>query len=582
MTCTHVVLRALGGGVCPVCPDERARDALMAIAAKWNKPTGDVVRPVVEQTATAILPGESADVLSGASALSFITHEQVIAERCKRSLSYFVQVAWKIVLPATPLEWGPHLEAVCLHIQRQLEERAKTVADPEHKLLGQKLGINIPPRSGKTLIVQVFATAWAWIRWPALQILCMSANTTMLKQSAMQFREIINSDWYRANFATWTIREEQDATLDTGNTASGVRRARGFGSQVIGLGCDWMIIDDPHGADDSEREVQSALESWDTSLGNRINDARTTMMTLVMQRLREKDLSGHLKNVFTWLILPMEYEGEAPSSVYGWKDWRTTIGEVLHARFPPEYLAAEKLRLGSYGYAGQMQQRPAPLEGGRIKRAFWNFCRITDIPIGLHGRPAGCHDHDPYVIKRNKRGGLDVDWLALSLDPAVKKTDRGSLWGMLMMAGKDERVFVLDDRSTRGDTSDIKPILTSMILQWEPQRLIIEEAASWKAVVDWLTELCARGGIKDADGESVIVPVETIKPYGEWEQRVDAFLSTYEAGHVHLLDGAPWASAVVEEHAMFPNGENDDRIDALVQAIRRNKTHVPRRWMGWK
>lgn len=555
MSCAHAVARSLADGHCVIC---------------------DGPPPLTREQEVALLEQEEralADELA-----------QLDAAAARLDLAEFVKQAWPVIFPSVKLEWGPHLDAVCLHVQRQLEERAMALRDSEHKVKGQRLGINIPPRTGKTLMVQVFATAWAWIRWPEVQILCLSANITMLKQSALQFREIINSSWYQSRFQpSWRIRDEQDATLDVGNTSGGVRRGRGFGSQVIGLGCDWMIIDDPHGADDSEREVATAIEAWDTSLGNRINDPRTTIVTLVMQRLRERDLSGHLRGVFDWLVLPMEYEGSSDPTVYGWRDWRTEVGQVLHSRFPRDYLAAERLRLGSYGYAGQMQQRPAPLEGGRIKRAFWSFCRIEGREVGPRPRPTGCDQAcDPYIIRRNRYGDPDLDWLVLSLDPAVKKTERGSLWGMGVVAGKGERVFLLDDRSTRGDTSDIKPVLERMILDWRPQRLVVEEAASWKAIVDWLQELCARGGIRDEKGDAVTVPVETIKPYGEWEQRVDAFLPTYEARLVHLLEGAPWAVDVVEEHAMFPNGENDDRIDYLVQAMRARKVNPARQWMRWR
>jgi hypothetical protein len=36
---------------------------------------------------------------------------------------------------------------------------------------------------------------------------------------------------------------------------------------------------------------------------------------------------------------------------------------------------------------------------------------------------------------------------------------------------------------------------------------------------------------------------------------------------MYSLDGAPWVQAFIGEHAVFPNGQDDGRIDALAQLI---------------
>ena len=40
-----------------------------------------------------------------------------------------------------------------------------------------------------------------------------------------------------------------------------------------------------------------------------------------------------------------------------------------------------------------------------------------------------------------------------------------------------------------------------------------------------------------------------------------------QQGMVSLLDGAAWLDDFVEEHAVFPNGNHDDRVDALSQCM---------------
>src|ERR1019366_4713742 len=58
----------------------------------------------------------------------------------------------------------------------------------------------------------------------------------------------------------------------------------------------------------------------------------------------------------------------------GWKDPRTDEGELIcEERFGRTEVEALKVKLGSYAAAGQLQQRPAPLEGGMCKRTWWKY-----------------------------------------------------------------------------------------------------------------------------------------------------------------------------------------------------------------
>ena len=93
-----------------------------------------------------------------------------------------------------------------------------------------------------------------------------------------------------------------------------------------------------------------------------------------MQRLHELDLTGHLMELggYEILCLPAEYE---PHHQFVWPDDpRTAPGELLWPdRIPHEELDGIKRSLGSYGAAGELQQRPAPDEGGILKRPWWRW-----------------------------------------------------------------------------------------------------------------------------------------------------------------------------------------------------------------
>lgn len=86
---------------------------------------------------------------------------------------------------------------------------------------------------------------------------------------------------------------------------------------------------------------------------------------------------------------------------------------------------------------------------------------------------------------------------------------------------------------------------------------MIEDKANGPAIITTL-----RGEIGG------IVP---INPRGTKEARANAIAPDIEAGNVYLPRPsiAPWVNEYVEEWASFPNGQNDDQVDATTQALDR-------------
>ena len=94
-----------------------------------------------------------------------------------------------------------------------------------------------------------------------------------------------------------------------------------------------------------------------------------------MQRLHERDLCGHLleRGGYTHLCLPARYEHTRPTL---WPDdpSRRRKAELLWPEHIPEPALQETEKsLGSFRAAGQLQQRPAAVEGELLKRSWWQF-----------------------------------------------------------------------------------------------------------------------------------------------------------------------------------------------------------------
>ncbi len=515
---------------------------------------------------------------------------QVRALYAEASFAEFCRQAWHTVEPSTKLEWNWHHDLICMVVQGMFEEWMRAKDDELFVQQVRNAVLNVPPGSLKSRLLSVFFPVWCWVHRPGWKVICLSVNEDATLRDARASREVIRSKWYQESFRPdWKIKGDQDAVSNYGNTAGGERLSRPQGSEIVGLRADALIIDDPNNPLEAEnrktRDDVNAL--WDTNIFNRVNDLRRSLRIGVQQRTNAGDWTGHViqqtgawsptnPDGWLWVVLPAEFE-LARRCVTPWgSDPRTIEGESIQpSRLPASVLESERRRF-RWQYAGQMQQRPTLAEGGRVQRAYWGFCRLAagvrpevDELGNQRPRPARCSEGDALVIpKAHHAAGWDLDWIVISVDPAAKKTERGSLYGMLVIAGKGGRRFVLDDRSQRGELPEIIAVLKKMIQVWAPDRVLIEAKAAGGPIMETLQECLASGDIRDAQNRPMMVVLEAIEPgSADKEVRLEACLPYLEMGMVYLLDGAPWLDDFVEELSLFPQGLHDDRVDALSQCL---------------
>ena len=134
---------------------------------------------------------------------------------------------------------------------------------------------------------------------------------------------------------------------------------------------DRVLYDDPHSVEGALSDLQrkTVLRVFSETVTTRLNSPERSAIVIVMQRLHEQDLSGHILERelgYEHLCLPMEFEADRRCiTAIGFRDPREEDGELLFsARFPGEVVARDKRAMGELGTAGQFQQRPTPRGGG--------------------------------------------------------------------------------------------------------------------------------------------------------------------------------------------------------------------------
>src|SRR5258706_3086387 len=115
---------------------------------------------------------------------------------------------------------------------------------------------------------------------------------------------LMASDWYQRLFRTRLASQKQSLQEFLTNE-NGFRLATSVGGVLTGRGADFIIIDDPLKPDEALSETQrNAVNNWyDHTLVSRLNDKRTGCIILIMQRLHEDDLVGHVLDAEPWKLI---------------------------------------------------------------------------------------------------------------------------------------------------------------------------------------------------------------------------------------------------------------------------------------
>lgn len=300
---------------------------------------------------------------------------------CERSLYAFVKRAWQEIEPGTPFVENWHIKTVCAYLE----------AFHRGELPDKRLIINIPPGMMKSILLVCY-NAWAWIDQPHLRFLSIANADDLSTRDSLRVKAIITSEWYQKNWPLSLLKDQNEKTLFV-NEKRGHRESQGITACTTGKRGDVLLLDDlldaKHAFSDIKRQYVN--DAWDQALTSRLNDMVHSGVILIMQRLHEKDITGHLlsktKSKWTHLMIPMRYEGQQTFDAGkdinrpALNDPRKKRGELLFSkRFPLKSIEQLEEDLGEYGAAGQLQQRPQPSGGGILKSTWWRIWP-DDLPL---------------------------------------------------------------------------------------------------------------------------------------------------------------------------------------------------------
>ena len=449
----------------------------------------------------------------------------------RRSLKDFTKNSWQAIEPGRDFYDNWHIDAVSDHLQAVVEGDIK------------RLIINIPPRHMKSISVAVALPAWAWTIQPEKKFLYASYAGSLSIRDSVKCRRLLDSRWYKEHFGeTFKLTSDQNQKQRFENNKTGARIATSVDGALTGEGGDIIVIDDPHNVRESESSTvrEGVLEWWDQAMQTRLNDPKTGAFIIIMQRVHENDLTGHilsneLGDEWDHLCLPARYEVGHPTitrSTLNFFDPRTEEGELLWPdRIDDKTLTNLERSLGSYAAAGQLQQRPMPKGGGILKAEWWVPWEKEELPSNIE-----------YVLQ--------------SWDTAFSTKENSSYsarttWGVFRSNGQ-VNVIVIDMWYDRVSYPELRKIAQESYEEWEPDAVLIEKKASGQSL---LQDLRMAG-----------IPVLEYSPDRDKQARAHASSALLEDGRIYFPFNKKWAKDLIDICAAFPAGDNDDIVDTCTQA----------------
>ena len=283
-------------------------------------------------------------------------------ELVRHDLYAFIELAFAELNRSTPFRPNWHIEVLAAKLE---QVRAGKI---------RRLIINVPPRSLKSHCGSIAFPAWLLGHDPSAQILTVSYAQGLSDKPARDCLALMSSPAYTKLFPT-RLSPQKQATAEFETTAKGYRLSTSVGGIITGRGADFIIIDNPLKPEDALSEVsRKAVNDWyDNTLYSRLNNKVTGAIILIMQRLHEDDLVGHVLQQERWEVVSFpaiaeqdeEYLIDTP---YGLTQLGRKAGEALHPEHEPlKTLANTRATVGEYNFAAQYQQAPTPPEGVVIK-----------------------------------------------------------------------------------------------------------------------------------------------------------------------------------------------------------------------
>lgn len=408
---------------------------------------------------------------------------------------------------------------------------------------------------------------WALDRDPSARIMYVSYDADKAVREAGEALDFARE---HRDVLRFDLRPDIQARGRWNTRQGGGIYATGVGGSIVGYPASVMLGDDLLGGwvDAHSARIRATVWNIYKSQMRMRMQSESDPIVLAGTRWHPLDptgmaLSEQGLDVQPWTLIRIPHIAEEPNLDDPIPEMRLPDplgrepGEPLQ-RFSLAEVLARSRSLGSYLSAGLEQQRPAPEEGGELKRAWWKWA--TSLPPAYDDAVASWDT--AFRDKETSDFVVGQVWGRTGADFWMAEQIRGH-FGMGMTQLAIALLAVRHPYVTRHyvENAGAGPEVMEQLRIARPDFEITDEQAGQLGMTEVeraAVQAVVRRGVPG------ILPVN---PKGSKEVRARAEAGLLEAGNCHLLFGDPGALSLVEEAASFPNSINDDQVDAWSQAM---------------
>lgn len=438
------------------------------------------------------------------------------------TLEKYFEEAWPLILPNRELVSSWHIGYILEHL---------TAVDRGQIL---RLVINIPPRHLKSSLISVAWPTWSWTDKPWLKWIFSSYAAALSEKHSLDRRRLIESPWYQQRWGDTTrLESDQNKKTEFQNTQGGVMIATSVGGAITGKGGNRIVIDDGINPEQAEStaERETAIRYYQTTLSTRLDDKKIDAIVVVEQRTHHLDLTGTVLKEGGWTHVCIPAQAPAQTVVKFPLSGREVIREdgsvICDEREDKATLTTQKAVMGSRAYSAQYQQDPLAADSGYFHMAWWQY--YGQLPVS----------------------DVIYHW---SWDTAMEEGQENDYSVGILFGHRAHGTFVEHIVRGRWQYPELKRMMLEQWAARPAQALLIEDKVSGKS----LAQDIAR---------NTNLPVIPVKVAGDKVFRASLCSPYVEARRVFLKTGAAWVADFLEETSTFPQGANDDQVDAFTQGM---------------
>lgn len=508
------------------------------------------------------------------------------------SLYEFAKQAWSIVRPGDAFVEGAIFRNMCDHAQAVVRGDIK------------KLGLAVPPRHGKSLVINVFMMVWAWIHKPQMRFIFTSYSSRLANRDSMACRDLIRSKWFQDRWGKrFKFKEDQNTQAIFSNDRGGFRIATTPGGMATGDGADIIVADDITSVEESFSPValETAWRYWTQTMTMRFHNPESIARIVTMQRTRVTDLLGRLiAEGFGYEVFTAPLEAE-PHRIYYSPAQKSELEiprtpgdetppkhaicltslqikrpELRDTRLPGEVLWPERFsnpetvkdlkKSVQAGAAGQLQQRPEADAGAVFKstkfKLFFPFLSERGLAFLM-----GTDDNARFVY------ASECLWFQ-TIDTAMKEEQANDFTACSTFA-----------KSKYGDllVFDVFEMRLLVPEQWPMVKEFRDGRAAWDDVQrEWRIKgrmrpwpaTLAFQAVEDKNSGTGLIqvarsegrPLKVLKADGNKVLRAATVAQLYESGCVYHNADGEWRPNVEDQLTSFPTASHDDAVDTIAYA----------------